>query len=372
MTDAPKQSVAQTVAKRRELPFGSLYRRRDTGGWYLHIRLPGQKKATAMPMVPVGALRATTARQVALACARRVISGLDAQQEPPAVETLLEAFTRFVGGDTSARNAKDETHAVKVFLKTSATTPSRIDVQAVRRYFQRLQELKRAPATIGRHRAAISRFCQFLIEQGILDDNPALEVKPPRIYHPPPRFLSAEQIEQLVAKAKNQSTDLHGPILACLCGLRLSEMIRLTGGSVRSGNLIVGLDKATKTFLWRSVPMSPAMVEWLKDHPADDKAHLFPQLPPQEYVKVMREFTAGMAVFGELPGKRAGNRWHLLRSTFAVCNAGAGATLWQLMAWLGHTNPTTTMRYVNIAQASGLTGQALSRWIGGLIERKTT
>ena len=51
------------------------------------------------------------------------------------------------------------------------------------------------------------------------------------------------------------------------------------------------------------------------------------------------------------PDRRAGNWWHLLRHTYAVNRVRAGATLWQLMAELGRTNPQTTMRYVNIARA---------------------
>ena len=64
-----------------------------------------------------------------------------------------------------------------------------------------------------------------------------------------------------------------------------------------------------------------------------------------------------LPVFGETP-RCVGNQWHLLRSTFAVRKAGEGATLWQLMAWLGHKTPQTTMRYVNIARAAQKNGPA--------------
>ncbi len=61
----------------------------------------------------------------------------------------------------------------------------------------------------------------------------------------------------------------------------------------------------------------------------------------------LKWITRPLPVFGELPGRRIANQWHLLRSTYAVNHARSGKTLWE------HTNPQTAMQYVNIARAGG-------------------
>ena len=114
----------------------------------------------------------------------------------------------------------------------------------------------------------------------------------------------------------------------------------------------MGADETTKTGSWRVVPVPRAVQRHLpRGNPADS---VFPHREAQEWVKRLRRLTEDLPVFGELDGKRVGNQWHLLRSTWAVNRARAGASIWQLMAWGGWRNMQTVLRYVNTARAAGL------------------
>jgi len=129
--------------------------------------------------------------------------------------------------------------------------------------------------------------------------------------------------------------------------MRLGEMIALRQRDVRDGQVVIGAAGPTKTYRSRIVPVPADLAAQL---PADDPdAPLFPRRGARQWIRRMQRLTADLPVFGELPGRRTGNQWHLLRSTFAVRQARAGTNLWQLMSLLGHTNPQTTMRYVNLA-----------------------
>ena len=49
-----------------------------------------------------------------------------------------------------------------------------------------------------------------------------------------------------------------------------------------------------------------------------------------------------------------GKQFHLLRSTFAVNQARKGVPWQELMYTMGHSNPQTSMLYINLARAAGV------------------
>lgn len=143
-------------------------------------------------------------------------------------------------------------------------------------------------------------------------------------------------------------------------GARLSSPRAMRCRHVQPGALIVPLPK---TGHYSMVPLAdglvgPELAATLRLAVAGrtEDRPLFPTHDAHWWGEKLARATEPLPVFGELAGTRAGNQWHLLRATWAVNCARRGATLWQLMAWGGWTQPQTVMRYVNIAHAAGMTG----------------
>ena len=346
-----KHGATPSATRPRLIPLGCLVRRPRTGGWYWKGKPPGETKPRWIPLVPLGKRWATTSQPLAVAVANAMLRRWFGEvPEARSIRALLQDFRETVTAESSPGNAQAMTVQVGRFLDAAGVRQVwEIVPQTVQEYLAGLLRVC-APGTVHRHRAALSRFCRFCGLRGLLESNPVQFVRAPRLYHPPPRFLTDEQVAGLLAKARAVAPELVGPILAGLCGLRLGEIQALRWRDVQEGRLVIGADRPTKTYRWRVVPVSAELAEWLDQHTGKPDEPMFPAWADKmTWVHKMSRLTKDLPVFGELPGRRVGNQWHLLRSTAAVRGARAGRTVWDLMQAFGWTNPSTCMRYVSLA-----------------------
>lgn len=335
---------------------GTLWKHPKTGGYYWSVKLPGVLKRRHIPLVPRGKRYATKIKTIAVACQRRMWKELVGDAKTPPTRSVAgwaDGFQEVNGMDASARTARRNADIVRIFARRQNVRHVwEITSEQIQNYLIALQKEGKSPGTLVKHRNAIRKFCRFLMGRGELEANPAARglISMPRVYARPPRFLTGKQIQRLLRKVRG--TPLYLPVVFALrTGVRLGELGAIKHRDIHDGQVTVGADDPTKTYEWRVVPVPPGLVNRLPTGNPD--APLFPQRGSRQWVRLLAELTADLPVFGELEGRRVGNQWHLLRSTFAVQKARQGATLWQLMAWLGHKNPQTTMRYVNIAHAAG-------------------
>ena len=321
---------------------GSLAQRGDTGGWYWYVIPPGETRRRGIPMKAVGALRATRLR----AQAERIRAAMWARwtqagvPEPVNLEREIAAYQRSRELAVSVAQARWSAQVVRWYYDAQAE----LTADGVREY---LTAKGAAPGTLRKHLHALRRWGRWLQQRGLADDNPAVLVDAPRIYLPPPRFLSDDELSTLRVRLAGAPDWLRLAVETGLaCGLRLGELRALRVGDVRDGHLVIGANSPTKTYRWRTVPVAKCLAGELKKNRA---GRIFPARDARGWVRWLERFAQGIGPFGELPGRRAGNWWHLLRSTWAVNRARAGATLWELMAEAGWSSPQTAMRYVNIA-----------------------
>jgi site-specific recombinase XerD len=98
------------------------------------------------------------------------------------------------------------------------------DVERYRRYLVRVKKLQ--PTSVGTYMTALRRFCQYLVERGVLERNPARQVPGGRRPQQHSRtFLTAGEIERLLASV--ESTSLVGlrdrAIILMMLGCACSE-----------------------------------------------------------------------------------------------------------------------------------------------------
>jgi len=132
-------------------------------------------------------------------------------------------------------------------------------------------------------------------------------------------------------------------------------MIALKWRDVHDDQIVLHSRKASARMTYRYLPISTPLRRMLRKLRAsaegcrmpDGDSYVFPHHDAGWWMKCLARATADLPVFGERRG--VGNYWHLLRATWAVRQARAGATLWELMQLGGWTNPQTPMRYINLA-----------------------
>ncbi len=221
-----------------------------------------------------------------------------------------------------------------------------------------LRQLRRAglsPRSVSRALAAIRGFFGHLIEAGERQDNPAINLSPPRLWRTLPRVLTEKQVETLLA-APDVSTPLglrNKAMLELLyaTGLRVSELTDLSLPQLRIDvGFLLALGKGNKE---RVVPVGEAAGKWLQQYLNVGRAQL--ARGRQEKVFVNRRgdplsrqgFWKILRAYGREAGIEALSP-HVLRHSFATHLLEHGADLRAVQMMLGQSDISTTQIYTHI------------------------
>jgi integrase len=352
---------------------GCLWKHKKTGGWYWTIKsvfIPpnrrSQRKFTSVPLVANGGRRpvATKNKTIAMRCQKRLWGEWKdeaAKIGPRNIEDWLGEFQQYNALHASAGQVAYNVSIVRAaFVTQQVSRCQDISDDHIQRYLAGLQTLGRSARTIQAHRNSLHKFCRFLLRKGILETNPAAMVEVASPTKTPPRFLDDVQTSKALKHINDHAPQwLFGAVCVALyAGCRLSSLMALECQHVKEGGLVVPL---SKTGDYTVVPLDDPIIgpelrsvlDWVRGGRSGPQP-LFPVHHARYWGELLADLTVPLPVFGELPGSRAGNQWHLLRSTWAVNAARHGGTLWQLMSLGGWKVPTTVMRYINISRAAGM------------------
>ena len=328
---------------------GCLYKRKDTGRYYLKIRWPGADKAEHIPLVASKSGKATKSKTAALKVARRMLrhrlrDASDLPAPPANIEALATRYARAHPGEQGKFVANV---ARKLASIAQVGTAHELTPTAIRTYAERLVEQNRAPATRANHLAALSAFCRFLMTtdrrgQPLLASNPVQHVQRPKLFRPGPRALSDEIREELLRRAREAGEEL--PVaLAMHTGMRLSELMNLRWSDIGTAITVGSEDYAPKGKRSRRIPINSALRAVL-DGCAQGDGYVLRQQSKMEWLRLMRRLSAGLPGFG--PGKL----WHALRRDVATRLARQGVDPYRLMRAMGWEDLRTAQRYIEAVQ----------------------
>lgn len=210
--------------------------------------------------------------------------------------------------------------------------------------------------TIAKVMSALRSFFQYLVLDGIRNDNPALRLESPRTQQKLPDVLSVEQVETILA-----GIDLASPLglrdralfeLIYSCGLRISEAVELSLGDLfLAEGIIRVLGKGDKE---RLVPIGEEACHWMRVY-LDDARPLILKVQAREEKVFVNHAGEGLSRkgmwkrFKELTA-RAGlsAKVHTLRHSFATHLLEGGADLRAVQELLGHSDISTTQIYTHV------------------------
>ena len=224
-----------------------------------------------------------------------------------------------------------------------------------------LRDLQRqglSPRSSARALSAIRGFYEHLIATAERQDNPAVNLLPPKLWKPLPKVLAESEVEALLA-APDVATPLGLRDRAMLellyaTGLRVSELVGLTLPQLRlEVGFLVAFGKGSKE---RVVPVGEQAEHWVRRYLRDVRPDLSRGRHPTVFVNHVGDpmsrvgFWMIVKKYGLKAGIRAGISPHVLRHSFATHLLEHGADLRAVQTMLGHTDISTTQIYTHIHQ----------------------
>lgn len=284
------------------------------------------------------------------------------------VETLDQALALFEKVGMPARNLaartreeyKNDLGDLIQFLEERGVEKigDQLDLSHLETYLAELESRGLAASTRRRKTYSIKSFFRFLEGHGLIENNIATKLIPPKAPKREPRFLTELEYKALLRACSHHPRDAAVIELFLQTGIRLGELINLTTDDVKLPKRIsrapdnVGILNITrKGGDTVTIPLNykacRALKTWLKVRPDVATDALF--------VTKFKESMGRRAVHRLVKKylKEAGIKGasvHSLRHTFGTHHVAKGTDLKTLQETMGHADLSTTSLYVQLAK----------------------
>lgn len=283
---------------------------------------------------------------------------------PPAWDAAIEAFLghlrveRALSPNTLSAYHSDLTRLGAWMGGEGIAGPEGARHGELARYVVALADDGLDPRSVRRHRAAFRQLFAFLVEEGLVPENPTLLVEAPKVGRRLPRALTTAQVDQILA-----APDLGDPLglrdaamieLMYSAGLRVSECVGLPLAALGASGLLRVRGKGRKE---RVIPLGERAAALLRRYLSEVRAGQDPKLAQkalflsrlgramtrQNFWERLRDYALRAGVPEVHP--------HELRHAFATHLLEGGADLRAVQALLGHADIGTTQIYTHVARA---------------------
>ncbi len=247
-------------------------------------------------------------------------------------------------------------HWIKPVLgKKKMKNISPLDLERVKK---RMKDKGKAPRTIQYTLAIIRQVFNHAIKQGIVSDNPIVQVKMPKYENRRTRFLSQKEAEKLLTALKKKSVNLHDQCLLSLhTGMRAGEVFSLDWNDIDFDNGFIRVRGETaKSKKDRIVYMTKQVRSMFEGRKEEDSSGLVfldrkgnkIKSPSRVFFRTVDELKLNKNAVH----KRDKVLFHSLRHTFASWLAISGESLYNIKELLGHSTLALTERYSHLSPAA--------------------
>ena len=280
--------------------------------------------------------------------------------------TQLEGYLSFIQGvkNFSPHTVSNYRRDIEQFLEfLRRTCPGdflfiSVDTYTVRRYLASLVAGEYARRTIARQIAALRSFGRYLCREQLLEVNPFVGIRTPKLEHRLPHFLDVPEINDLLQLPANTLLGRRDAAILELLyasGLRVSELTGLTLHSVdREQQYVLVFGKGSKE---RIVPIGRPALLALTVYLEESRPLLCIQMQEATNVlflnhsgtplsdrsirRILEKYVAMLAVRKRVTP-------HTLRHSFATHMLDNGADLRAVQELLGHVSLKTTQIYTHV------------------------
>lgn len=222
-----------------------------------------------------------------------------------------------------------------------------------RRVLNQARRSNLSPRSIALRLSALRSFCQFLITQEILENNPTKAIQAPKQGRPLPKQLNVDQVNQLLEIDPEQPIAVRDRAIMELfygCGLRLTELTNLNISNIQGDNQLRVIGKGNKE---RILPIGKECRKWLKNwlkvRPlfcVENEQALF--LSKQKRRISTRQVAKRLKLWAQKQQLGQQVNPHKLRHSFATHMLESSGDLRAVQELLGHADLSTTQIYTHL------------------------
>ena len=241
-----------------------------------------------------------------------------------------------------------------------------LDRGALEAFVRQQRSAGLSPRSVARAIAAIRGFYRFLVLDRQLAENPADDLRPPKAWPALPKFLSLEDVDQLIAQPDVTTAlglrDRAMFELLYATGMRVSELVNVRAVDLRlDEEYLTCVGKGSKE---RIIPIGQAATTWVRKYQQEGRGQLIPARKGTRTASSPRLFLnarggslsrVGFWKILKTHGRRAGIRGalspHVIRHSFATHLLERGADLRAIQMMLGHADLSTTQIYTHVLEA---------------------
>lgn len=259
--------------------------------------------------------------------------------------------------DNSLNAYKRDIKNFLMFLDEKHTDDySEISKTTIITYILKLKGQGKASSTISRNIASIRSFCSYLMINGLLKNDPTLNIDSPKIQKKIPEYLSLEEVELLLEQPDDSIKGIRDKaILEVLyaTGVRVSEIIDFTidDVNVKMGFVACNGEHGKARIIPLGNPSKQALIRYLNTSREkliknNEEKSLFvnyngEKLTRQGLWKIINYYTKKAGIKKQITPQ-------IVRHSFAVHLVQNGADLKSVQELLGHSDISTTQIYSEI------------------------
>lgn len=247
------------------------------------------------------------------------------------------------------------------FCLARSISPKNVSLENLKNFIADLYDLGLSARSQARVISGIKQFFDFMVLEGIRDEDPSGLLELPKIGMKLPVFLSIAEIDEMIGAIDLSKPEGHRnkAMLETLysCGLRVSELINLKFSNIffKQGFIRV-IGKGNKE---RLVPVSPSVEKEIGIYVSGTRNHMSIQKGHEDFVFLNRrgkQLTRVMifTIVKNLAltiGLKKKVSPHTFRHSFATHLIEGGANLRAIQEMLGHESITTTEIYTHLDQS---------------------
>jgi len=241
-----------------------------------------------------------------------------------------------------------------IYLQEKNVNYLKVKYGDIKDYLIYLNDKDNGNATISRKISALRSFYKYLVNNGVIENNPILSIKLPKKERKLPRFFSYNELDELF-----NVPDLSTPLgqrdrlileLLYATGVRVSELVNIKCSDIKGREIII-LGKGNKE---RIVSFGDYADEILKLYLSDGYKKLNQKNSP--YLLLNKNYTnltdrGVRLILDKIISRTAINKNispHMIRHSFATHLLNEGCELLSVQQMLGHESLSATAIYTHV------------------------
>ncbi|CAJ1314487.1 site-specific tyrosine recombinase XerD [Paenibacillus sp. PK4536] len=278
----------------------------------------------------------------------------------------LETFIRYLTEEKAlSRNTlesyrRDLNQFLEFARQRDLQLPDQIRKTHIALFLGEMRQMGKASSTITRMTVSIRSFCQYLVRQGMIQQDPSIHMEAPKAEKRLPNVMTIEQVGHLIDAPDRQSPqgrrDRAMLELLYATGIRVSELISINVDDVRLD--LKFLRCANNAGKERIIPITGVTVkrvgeyieqgrqQLIRNHPEELALfvnQLGTRLTRQGFWKMIKKYAREAGIEADITP-------HTLRHSFATHLLESGADLRSVQEMLGHADISTTQIYTQVSK----------------------